>query len=156
MYAGLRGDICQYIGKTQPKLEGYRMPVVAEFGSSAPAVWASNPDGWVKAGADWTVDLSLANEAGTVDLIAAGMGYARHTTKGNLRFPTSGCREYNGQHGVNRTGGTGLYWSGSAGLITSNNAVGARFMDFNPDVMSFGNTVANYRYYGFSVRCIKN
>jgi hypothetical protein len=155
MYAGLRGDICQYIGKTQPKLEGYRMPTAAELGTFPLTSWESHSGGWTRAGNDWTVDLSLANEAGTTDIIAAGKGYARNTTKGNLRFPASGCREYDGQHKVNRTGDTGLYWSGSAGLLTSNNAIGAYFLDFKTGTIGSDN-IAEYRYYGFSVRCIKN
>jgi hypothetical protein len=159
-YQGFRGDICQYLGKTQTALEGYRLPTSYEFGVSNGAYrWTSgttSSDGWQKntdplpannaAGkADGRANLLVAteNNGGTI------YGSCINTTMGNAVFPSSGYRVVNGGS-LYAVGLSGYYWSGSAG----NNATRGYYLYF--DSAEVAPHYSIYRSYAFPVRCVKN
>jgi hypothetical protein len=90
------GDICQYLG-TDPKLNGYRLPKLGEFGSSRFDHYAD--DGWAFYGSVMDIS-STVSSAGITDIIAAGGLYVKNTNLG-ISLPASGKnREYAGREGV--------------------------------------------------------
>jgi hypothetical protein len=101
LWKDYKGDICQYIGATNPALKGYRMPRAEEFGSDAE--WKTRIDG------DWEERPKLAKEDGTADF--SEKGYATHKASGAI-FPASGYRIFDGS--LTQVGNDGDYWSSSA------------------------------------------
>jgi uncharacterized protein (TIGR02145 family) len=155
MYAAKRGDICQYLGTTDPTLSGYRLPMSNEWGTSNSLWDGSNPTttpvagGWVKGIHPWPGGSNGdGNEFGTVDLInTTNRGWVKNTTMGNVVLPASGRRLHT-SGAVSYVGGSGNYWSGSA-----KNAISGYYLDFfNSDVYTAN---ALNRSYAFSVRCVK-
>jgi hypothetical protein len=128
MYDSLRGDICQYLGKTQSALYGYRLPIQNEMVRGRQEWNTTTPtaDGWIKgdgsfvnrpaAGyADGRADL-LSNQLGTVYNPAqptngAGvkLGAAINQVLG-VMFPAGGIRASD----LTFIGSVGYYWSCSA------------------------------------------
>jgi hypothetical protein len=93
------GDICQYLG-TDPKLSGYRLPKLGEFGSSSQPYDYAN-DGWAFYGSVMNIS-STVSSAGITDIIAAGGLYIKNTNLG-ISLPASGRDRSNaGTEGVYR------------------------------------------------------
>jgi uncharacterized protein (TIGR02145 family) len=143
VYKGFRGDICQYLGTTQAALEGYRLPMSSEFGTT-PTTWAANQEGW--AGSS-TFPTATGNAKGTAVIAGTTTSYAKNTKMGDVIFPASGYRDGN-DGSVNVVGSYGYYWSGSASEEES-----AYYMNFYNARMSPGSFVS--RSYGFPVRCVR-
>jgi hypothetical protein len=161
-YQGFRGDICQYLSKTQSALDGYRLPTSDEFGTYTTDSWAaSNPtstpnsDGWIK-GIDPFP--SLNNSAGKVNgranmLIAAEnngntvYGSAINRLMGDVVFPASGYYLESGT--LDYVGATGTYWSCSASSATNGFNWSCGDSNVRP-------TYTGYRSLARPVRCIKN
>jgi hypothetical protein len=97
MYGNLRGDICQYLGKTQSALGGYRLPTHSEI-TQLPSVALHGT---------FAGDNSVGNAEGTMDLIKAGFTYL---TSPNVVLPAAGSRVSNGI--LQSVGAAGGYLSG--------------------------------------------
>jgi hypothetical protein len=107
MYQGFRGDICQYLGKTQTALAGYRLPTSYELGPYTISTWnASDPtvnpnaDGWIKGSGTFDTNNAAGYADGTANLLVAAenngskvYGSAINSPMG-IVFPTSGRRSY--------------------------------------------------------------
>jgi hypothetical protein len=155
MYAARRGDICQYIGKTQLALKGYRLPTSSEFGTTQSDSF--NPNTTVAGGWIWgrnfgtwpSYDNSIGNAEGTVNLIP-NFGYATNQNMGVI-LPASGLRGSGGQTGFlgNFSGFRGHYWSGSA---ASDNY--GFYLVFSENIMYVEQNY--YRSYAQIVRCVRN
>jgi uncharacterized protein (TIGR02145 family) len=134
-WVNAKGDICQFLGETNPNLAGYRMPRAEEFG--AVADWTRSTS------ANWNINLALGKADGTADL--TGKGYATWNATGAI-FPAAG-RRYTGT--LYDVGYNGRYWSSSA-----YNATFSFFLGFiDSDVTPSAN---NLRQSAFPVRCVKN
>jgi hypothetical protein len=80
MYDSLRGDICQYLGKTDAALSGYRLPKRDEFWAGTRQDWnTSTPttDGWLMGDGSFTARNNAGYADGRADFLAAqsGTGY---------------------------------------------------------------------------------
>jgi hypothetical protein len=79
MYDSLRGDICQYLGKTNPALYGYRLPIQNEFPSGNTSWNTVTPDanGWIKGDGSFTNITAAGYADGRADLLVTqqGTGY---------------------------------------------------------------------------------
>jgi hypothetical protein len=89
MYAGLRGDICQYLGKTDLALNGFRLPKRDEFWAEVRQDWDTitpTTDGWLKGNGTFASRPAAGYADGRADLLAAqtGTGY-------NPAQPTNGA-----------------------------------------------------------------
>jgi hypothetical protein len=155
MYERLLGDICQYLGKTDPtNLAGYRLPTESEFGLTETGNSLGH-NGWSIVSTDFVNSNaynSLGNAEGTVDLKAAGKGYAENSAMGGVIFPCTGNREYTG--GLGFVGNYGMYWSGSAAARASDADSYAQFLHFYASIVS--SYTLNYRCVANAVRCVKN
>jgi hypothetical protein len=159
MYESFRGDICQYLGKTDASLDGYRLPMSIEFGSSTGT--HLNQDGWTLGGgfADHSSTLEMDQgydyEFGTLDVTTFG-GYAINSVMGYggipVIFPAAGGREhgsyYYGDNGyVGGTGNSGFYWAGS--VASDQQAYVILVASVTVQTQSVN------RNCGFPIRCIK-
>jgi hypothetical protein len=151
-YAKKVGDICQYIGKTGAGPTDYRLPTSSEMGTTltdSPGFTPSTPvsGGWVRGPGNFTYTMSAGTPDGKTDLIKTkGLGSAVNSAMGVV-LPGSGYRTSNGV--LNRVGGGGDYWNGSAGSATT----GGRFIFLYDGINPDGPAA---RSYGFSVRCVRN
>jgi hypothetical protein len=79
MYDSLRGDICQYLGKTDPALYGYRLPIQNEMVSGGQAWNTTTPteDGWIKGDGSFVLTPTAGYADGRADFLATqqGTGY---------------------------------------------------------------------------------
>jgi hypothetical protein len=154
VYQGLRGDICQYLGKTQTALKDYRLPTIAEF-CSIDLGNSNGIDGWTIVGTTGSTDNTLGNAYGTADLTISSRRHASNSLTGSggnaVVFPYSGERkpgsgQYDGGS-LEYVGGVGTYWSGSARANT------------NAHSMALGSSSVHASYddrsYAFPVRCVK-
>jgi hypothetical protein len=164
MYTNKRGDICQYLGKTQTALAGYRLPMSSEFGTTNSTGF--NPTtpvsgGWIMgtAASNFVENLDAGNGKadGTADFtVASGngagqvLGYAVNQTMSNLTLPASGNME--GHSVLANVGLGGGYWAGSA----ANNNIHARYLYFAGDGTRTYLNLYIFRSCGFPVRCVKN
>jgi hypothetical protein len=137
MYEGLRGDICQYLGKTGAASTGYRLPAASEM--STGSLWdSSNPEtvpvggGWVRS-VTWGSANTSTNDGypnGRADLLSeeksknfdpdkhtnpAGkkFGSIKNIMMGNVILPASYPLFFSG-YKLNNAGSAFYYWSGSA------------------------------------------
>jgi hypothetical protein len=164
MYEERRGDICQYLGKTQSALAGYRLPTSNEFGSESEIVWnasAPNANGWEQ-GSAFVQNEAVGYADGTADLLDATpgknngstvYGSAINRTMDDVVFPASGARYYflstQTHSSLSRPGELGFYWSGSA------------YIDYYGYYLYFGTSGPNpnsarHRSFACPVRCVKN
>jgi uncharacterized protein (TIGR02145 family) len=135
-WAAKKGDICRFLGETNPNLAGYRMPRAEEFGASTD--WTRNT------AADWNVNLALGKDDGTSDL--TGKGYATWNATGAI-FPAAGYRSQSGT--LNQVGEGGRFWSSSAYDATK-----GYNLSFNENGVL---PSSNYnRPISLPVRCVKN
>jgi hypothetical protein len=89
MYDSLRGDICQYLGKTNPALNGYRLPKRDEFWAGTRQDWNTatpTTDGWLKGDGTFVSSPAAGYADGRADFLATqtGTGY-------NPNQPTNGA-----------------------------------------------------------------
>jgi hypothetical protein len=135
-YASFLGDVCQYIGITNPTLSGYRLPTMSEFGNS----------GWVMYNAG-SANLNMANELGTADLLSAenNGSYCCHSAMG-VTLPTPGHRDY-GTGGLFNVNYYGNYWSSDS----KSNTAGKLLFRYG------GVTTGEYSYrtWAYAVRCVR-
>jgi hypothetical protein len=150
VYAGLRGDICQYLGKTIPSLNGYRLPTSLEFGTTNGGSWGNRQDGWEKED-DYThvTNTSLGNPEGTSPLlnIYGKSGHAKNTHTGDVIFPISGNRSAE-KGALSNVGNLGRYATGS---IAS--AAMVHILSFDKNGITFN--ASTNRGIAVPVRCVK-
>jgi hypothetical protein len=161
MYANRTGDICQYLGKTDSTLYGYRMPIANEFphvlnadGEPEREVWdATNTTtpteaGWLKGDGSFVHTPSAMYADGRADFLSSDngagikLGSVSHPSTG-LVLPASGII-YNGNNYIGSAGGG---WSASPR--------GTReiwILNFNNTSVGFSNTPV---YVSLPVRCIR-
>jgi hypothetical protein len=129
MYDSLRGDICQYLGKTDAALTRFRLPQRDEFWSTVRQDWSSatpTTDGWRKGNGSFADSPDAGYADGRADFLATQQGTGYNPTQ-----PTNGAGKKLGA-GINsvtgvvlpaggaRTGSLsvvgirGYYWSCSA------------------------------------------
>jgi hypothetical protein len=164
MYANRAGDICQYLGKTDSTLYGYRMPIGNEFphssildadGKPEREVWdATNTKtptkvGWLKGNGTFIEGAASYGYAdGRADFLSSdnGAGYplgsASHPSTG-LVLPASGMRRSNYSY-VGLSGGC---WSASP---TRSSQIW--IINFNDGSVGFSNTTISV---SLPVRCIR-
>jgi hypothetical protein len=147
VYAGLRGDICQYLGKTVTALDGYRLPTSMEYGTINSGQWNALENGWEK-GNDYSTSNALGNSHGTALLLTSTKpGYAKNTKAGNAIFPASGNRgTWNGA--LASVGSSGRYHTGSAAAYET-----AHILSFDATSITFNASTG--RGIATTVRCIK-
>jgi hypothetical protein len=131
MYAGLRGDICQYLGKTDSTLNGYRLPKRSEFWAEVRQDWNTTTpttDGWLKGDGSFTDRYVAGYADGRADLLAnrVGTGY-------NPNQPTNGVGVKFGS-GSNLATGVVLPAGGARGSALFN--VGARGLHWSCSALS--------------------
>jgi uncharacterized protein (TIGR02145 family) len=129
-----RGDICQFLGETNPALKGYRMPRADEFRVAAD---------WGKGGS-FLGDVRLGTADGKKELI--GRGFVLWRTSGAI-FPAAGWRVRSSGE-LNYVGADGFYWSGSG---TSNDQ--AYYMNFEKTIYT---QICFLRSDAYPIRCIKD
>jgi hypothetical protein len=144
VYKEFRGDICQYLSKTQTALEGYRLPSSYEFGINN-TTWAENEEGWEKA---TPYASATGNEKGTAIITGtpAANNYGKNTKMDDVIFPVSG---YRGSTGTQQyLGIVSYYWSGSANTEYYGLVLYLSGSEVGPGM-------AVSRSYGNPVRCVK-
>jgi hypothetical protein len=144
-YQSLRGDICQYLGKTQTALDGYRLPTSFEFGTTN-TLWAANQEGWAKA-ASFSAATGNAKGIAVITGTPADKNYAENTKMGSVIFPASGSR-YSTTGALGGVGAYGAYWSGSANATGGGYSLYFDGTDVKPND-------AYYRSDAFPIRCVK-
>jgi hypothetical protein len=156
LYLEKRGDICQYIGKTQGALKGFRLPTSSEMGTANANDWSGSTGGWQPTVSPWPMP---DNAAGNPE----GMSNLRESAKnkvgkvfasivnygmGAVVLPASGYRpDVDGV--LTSVGNTGNYWSGSA-----QSEVNGFRMTFAGSLMHTISLAP--RSYALSVRCVRN
>ncbi len=146
-YLILKGDICQYLSKTQPSLGSWRMPTQQEFNAAGLADGASVS--WTTSTAPWAEFGSFGDQTNNVNTQGTFLmpGGGTYTVNGaSTSYPASGYRPIDGT--LLNVGQGGYYWSCSAS-------------NTNGYTLSFDNSnvypAANFnRQYAFAVRCVKN
>jgi Ni/Co efflux regulator RcnB len=133
-YTALKGDICRFLGLTNPALAGYRMPRSDEFGEKED--WEIKNNNWSRA--------YLDNEDGTADLSNRIYFRLKETT---TMLPAAGLRNWN----LGEVGEDGNYWSSSGRSISGY----AYFLKFGRNIGVNVNNSGD-RQYPRSVRCIKD
>jgi hypothetical protein len=148
MYSAKRGDICQYLGKTQTTLKGYRLPRSSEMTTqNSTTYWYLLTDGWEKGIDPFSgSDASVGKADGTADLVALNKSYAKNSTLG-VTLPASGCRTIQGP--LQDIGSYGHYMSGSA-TGANDHYNGLTFDN------QYCGTYVPYRSYALPIRCVKN
>jgi hypothetical protein len=156
MYAKQRGDICQYLGKTDAAATGYRLPMSAELGNDVSQTFSGRTDGWVRAS---SFPAAVGNAEGTTNITGtpATKSYAKNPIMGDVVFPASGARSFPSDNGdeestygeryLYRVGTFGYYWSGSGAVNL------ARGMDFDSEGWIYPNG-SIYRSGAYAVRCV--
>jgi hypothetical protein len=157
MYSGKRGDICQYIGKTQAALKGFRLPTSSELGTVAEN-WdgtAAKGGGWQVLGT-WSSNNAAGKADGTANLRVAAKNNAnavfvaiQNNGMGGVMLPASGYRGGTGPLATSSVGSVGNYWSGSI-----YNELNAWRIDFHSTAVR--PDIPGTRSYGFAVRCVRN
>jgi hypothetical protein len=142
IHAGFRGDICQYLGETDPAhLAGYRLPTASEFGSTS---------AWVKKGTFVNGSNSVGTPFGRMNLLSAAndLGYATNATMGNVVLPTSGFRGVDGNLKAT-VGFDGYYWPAS-----EYSADEAWIFEYYGGVVAYPIRYLS-RSYAFPIRCVR-
>jgi hypothetical protein len=141
-YVACKGDICQYLSKTQPSLGSWRMPTDSEFdstnfGSATPT--NLGPWSW------WETSASQStNPDGQSSM---RFGVAHTIGSATTSYPASGYRITNGT--LDAVGRGGDYWSSSASSSTN-----GFYLAFNSSYVI--PAYSNNRQFGFVVRCVQN
>jgi hypothetical protein len=152
MYAKLRGDICQYLGKTGVVPDIYRLPTSTEFGiahSNGNWEWnTSNPmgGGWIKSN-PFNDNFSGNDEFGTYDMIENNRGYGENIIM-DARFPITGGFFVEDTDLWYASGGAN-YWTGS----TRNGLLGWALVFYNIHVIP--NDQDYNRGYAIAIRCVR-
>jgi hypothetical protein len=164
MYAGLRGDICQYLGKTDSTLNGYRLPLRSEFWAETRQDWNTvtpTTDGWLKGDGTFVSSPAAGYADGRADFLATqtGTGYTpNQPTNGAGRKLGSGSNLATGV--VLPAGGSRsstLYAIGSRGYHWSCSALDATFgweLYFTEAYVGNRDSPGIDRSFGVPVRCI--
>jgi hypothetical protein len=136
MWEAYKGDICQYIAKTQG-LGNYRLPMGIEFGENADWTWVNGGNNY--AGGSYGGTISVTNGR-----------YFKNNT--NLFFPSAGRR--GGPDGTlylasspDATDLYGRYWSGS-----TRNANTSYYLCFLSNIVWTNEYIG--KYYAQTIRCI--
>jgi hypothetical protein len=165
MYAGLRGDICQYLGKTDAALNGFRLPKRDEFWAETRQNWNTatpTTDGWLKGNGEFRMQTNAGYADGRADLLAPqkGTGYnPNQPTNGEGRKFGSGINLVTGA--VLPAGGVrnpNLYAVGERGFHWSCSALDATDgweLFFNGSVVGYLGAPGIDRYSGAPVRCMR-
>jgi hypothetical protein len=156
-YTDLLGDICQYLGKTQPALNDYRLPTSYEFGPATVSSWTTetaNADGWQKGTGSFSKNTAAGKADGTANLLVASgnngntvYGSGINKTMNDVVFPASGNRYYTTGM-LDNVGLRGYYWSSSAFSLQ----LGYMLYLFESDVYQ---KEATYSSFAFPIRCVK-
>jgi hypothetical protein len=146
-YAVYKGDICQYLSKTQPSLGSWRMPTAKEYNSEGLAdnayVSWSTAITWASFGS-FGDQTSNVNAQGTTSISSGGT----YTVNGSSSsYPASGFRVPNGT--LLYVGLYGRYWSSS--VYSSTNGY---YLYFSSSLV--GPALSGSRQSGFVVRCVQN
>jgi|GEM_PF-692800 len=148
-YVAYKGDICQYLSKTQPSLGNWRMPTAREYNAAGVAdnvfvSWTTATTPWAYFGSFYDQTHSV-NVQGTFELSYGGGTYT--VNGGSSSYPASGSRNTSGT--LSNVGQLGYYWSSSAGsetngylLLFSSSGVGPAYKTI--------------RQIGLAVRCVQN
>ncbi|MDR0940288.1 MAG: hypothetical protein LBN29_13265 [Mediterranea sp.] len=131
-----KGDICQYIGHSDPTHSGYRMPKDNEIGSSKD---------------DWTVEWGNSggvypDKTGTFSVTHR---YVRWNSDHSIVVPVCAYLDY-AYGNTNSIDSEGNFWSASS--KNNNDAYYFRVVGTGG---SFSTSYALQRTYGFAIRCIK-
>jgi hypothetical protein len=166
MYDSLRGDICQYLGKTDSTLTGYRLAIQNEMvrGSQKWNTVTPTADGWIKGDGSFNMRNGAGYADGRADFLAevSGTGYdPTQPTNGvgvkfgaainqelGVMFPASGLRSAAGG-GLGSVGLNGYSWSCSA--VNATNAWELLFSEEAVGTQSSGTN----RGGALPVRCIR-
>jgi hypothetical protein len=166
MYANLKGDICQYLGKTDTALNGYRMPIWAEYQVALVSWNTETPTsgGWLKGDGNFTMVYDAGYADGRADFLATQKG-----TSYNPNQPTNGAGMKLGA-GINWEMGVvlpasayrdGSSYLGAIGLVGSyphassytTQGGGPTFLTFNANQIYYGWAQTNQ--FSPPVRCIR-
>jgi hypothetical protein len=165
MYAGLRGDICQYLGKTDSTLNGYRLPLRSEFWAGTRQDWNTvtpTTDGWIKGDGTFASSVGAGYADGRADFLATqkGTGY-------NPNQPTNGVGMKLGS-GINLVTGavlpagglrnSALFTVGSRGFHWSCSALSATYsweLFFLEQYVGNMDSPGISRSYAAPVRCMR-
>jgi hypothetical protein len=146
MYQSFRGDICQYISKTQTALKGYRLPTAYEYSSLDTNDNIINMNGWNVGGPFTDMSLNLADTTGTTVLTS----YAKNTNIDDLILPVSGNRSNLARGQISTVLNRYVYyWTGGSGA----GSISARTFYATNDRISIS---GSDRFWGFPVRCVHN
>jgi hypothetical protein len=138
MYTNLKGDICQYLGKTDAALNGYRMPIANEFPTGSE---------WVMGDGSFVHTPSASYADGRADFLSSNngagikLGSAIHPSTG-LVLPAAGYKTYYEWVSPSSVGGEGQYRTASISFVLFFNSAEMRHMN------QFGS-------YYVSIRCIR-
>jgi hypothetical protein len=159
MYQNKRGDICQYLSKTDSALTGYRMPKETEFATMPGenlVAWntmAPSVDGWVKGAGDfyYMTQAYNSNRAdGQTDMLNAAGNYDKKifgsaiNAEQGVVLPASGMLT---GIGWMNAGMQGYYWSCSA----PSPGAGCTYLFTSSMCATADGMVAT----GYPVRCIR-
>jgi hypothetical protein len=123
MYAAKKGDICQYLGKTDPALNGFRLPLRSEFWAGTRQNWnttTATTDGWLKGDGSFTTSYAAGYADGRADFLAT-----QPDTCYNPNQPTNGVGMKLGS-GINLVTGAVLPAGGMRNSTTVLTITGAR------------------------------
>jgi hypothetical protein len=173
IWASGRGDICQYLGETQPALSGYRLPIATEFQVVEAQEWnmaTPTSGGWIKGDGDFSVEtrethLTTAGYAdGRADMFAtqSGTGYNPDfpSNRKGIKFgvainqemgvmlPYTLVRNMNGAMNA-RSYYPANYWGASLDYSRNENAAVMLFIDLHVQESTAARKTA------CSVRCIR-
>ena len=146
-YAAYKGDICQYLSKTNAVSGSWRMPTAKEL--NAGGVADNGYVAWTGSTAPWASFGGFGAESGNVQGTTQFSSGGIYTVNGSSsRFPASGYRYY--------STGTLLY-VGQFGYCWSSSAYSGTFGFYLGFLSSYVYPAHyNYRQYGFPVRCVQN
>jgi hypothetical protein len=124
MYDSLRGDICQYLGKTDAALNGFRLPKRDEFWAETRQDWSTTlatEDGWIRGtlNSNFTEKNDAGYESGKANLMntyngaSQELGWGKNLATG-VELPAGGYRNGTSSGRLYYVGSRGYHWSCSA------------------------------------------
>jgi hypothetical protein len=125
MYDSLRGDICQYLGKTDPALNGFRLPQRDEFWAEVSQTWTTSTatsDGWIKGPGTFSTRFDAGYVDGRADFLSNAngegipLGSGKNLATG-VELPAGGYRSGSSSR-LSNVGYYGYHWSCSALSVT--------------------------------------
>jgi len=149
MYLSSKGDICKYLSKTDAVEGNWRMPTAAEFNApgvafNTPLYWSTHSVPWSAFGAFTSISGTEAD--GTTIIRNGGTYTVGHTA---TRFPASGYRI---DEEIYEAGVFGSNWSSSTSSVFISTDYAYHMYFFSNLVNTF---FFNTRYYGYTVRCVR-